>query len=586
LRKDLIAITPAPIVIEGETVSIAPETVHVDVLRFEALARSDATADLKAAALLYGGDLLAGCTLDEPRFEEWLDPERARLREIAIDVLTRLVPRLDGAEAIETARRLVALDPMRGASQRLLIMLLADRGESDLAMKQHHGYAAGLERELGLQPPASALSLLREISSGQYKKSEPALPVVDGAGLVPPRNDKPLIAVLPFESRSPDPAHRQFCSMLTGDIADAISRVSHLLVVAHAVTAGYLDAANDTRRIGTALGADYVLQGSVQRLADRMRISIHLSSATTGLQVWADQYDGIADQILGAQDMIIKAIAASVETHIMLVGNEVAAETAPGAFTYQDLIGRGFGLLYDERTETLAEALALGERAVAMEPREPLAHELRGYAFILQISARTIPFDPGVVAQGIDLARALVAMVPENEWAYLLLARAHIEAGQVELAVAECERALEINPSGAVAMARLGECYALLGRSEEAIAACRTSLQLDSRTPERYQRHFTMAVAHFTAGNHAEALREAGQVLRWRPDYTRTSLLLAASAAAMGLMSEAGTAVARCLAHYPDLRADQVAPRVMPPFCRPADRERFVALLRTAGLPG
>jgi tetratricopeptide (TPR) repeat protein len=165
-----------------------------------------------------------------------------------------------------------------------------------------------------------------------------------------------------------------------------------------------------------------------------------------------------------------------------------------------------------------------------------------------------------------------------------VLARALIEEGSLDTAIAECERALEINPSSSTAIARLGECYALLGRSAEAIEANRLALKLDSQGPEAYRRHFAMALAHFAAGDHAEALKVAGRVARWRPDYTRADLIIAAAAAALDRRADAETALRRLTARYPDLTAETAAPVVLPPFARPADRARLLDLLRAAGL--
>jgi tetratricopeptide (TPR) repeat protein len=170
----------------------------------------------------------------------------------------------------------------------------------------------------------------------------------------------------------------------------------------------------------------------------------------------------------------------------------------------------------------------------------------------------------------------------------LVLARALIEEGALDAAIAECERALQINPSHVNAIARLGDCYALLGRSAEAIDASLLALKLDSRGPEGYRRHFTMALAHFAAGNDADAmkmaLKEASQVARWRPDFIRADLLAAAAAAALGRKGDMEAAVSRCRQRYPDLDAATAVPRIMPPFARPTDRARLTEQLRAAGL--
>jgi TolB-like protein/cytochrome c-type biogenesis protein CcmH/NrfG len=586
LRKDLTVIDP--VTVEGEILSVPAAAVEVDVLAFERLSASDQVDDLKQAAALYRGDLLAGLALDESAFEEWLDPERRRIRELAVDVFTRLIPNLAAKEALETARRLVALDPLRESSHRVLIGLLAEQGDAELALKQYRLYAEALERELGLKPSAVAQALYKDISAGRLPKRETGehLPAATNAveNIELRQAEKPSIAILPFENRSAESDHQFFCDSLSGEISDAISRLTRFRVVPWAETANYRGKASDLRAIGEDLGAAYVLQGSVHRLGERLRISIQLSDVGRDIHVWAEQFDGTARESFDIQDMIVRAIAASIETQMDLAGRHAAGTASPGALAVQDLVARGNALLYDETPENFAEAMALGEQAVALAPMEPRAHLLRAEAFVYGLAARVVEIDADKIAHGIELSQALLAMAPDLEWAHLVLARAYVEAGRLDEAIAASERALALNPNVSNGVARLGECYALQGRSAEALETCRLAIELNPRSPINYWRKFCIALAHFTAGDDGEALQEARGVLRWKPDLLRAAALIAASATALGLKAESDAAIAQCLARYPDLRASEVAPRLMPPFARPADRARLANLLRAAGL--
>lgn len=583
LRKDLASVEPFPVAVEGEALSVPEGAVEVDVIAFERHARSDDIDDLKIAAALYRGDLLAGLALGASDFMEWLAPERSRLRELAIDLYLRLIPRLGGAEALAAAERLVALDPLRDTGQRLLMALLAEQGESDLGLRQYRDYAEALKRELGLQPSPAIQALQKQIASGAFPIPEQS-PRKDSAR-APRFGVKHSVAVLPFENRGADPAQQALCDLLSGEIADDLSRIANAHVIAGAATEHYRGAAVDVRGIGADLGVGYVMQGSIHRLGDRLRASAQLCETVRGHYIWADQYDCGNAEFPDLQETIAKAIAASSETRMTLAGRDRVPRAAPETLSFHDLLARGFSLLYDEQPDSLLEVLALAERAVALQPVEPRAHELLGYAFVQRIAARAVDFDPALAARGVELARAFARMAPANEWSHLLLARARIETGDLEAALADCERALEINPSAAFAHARRGECYALLGRSAEALQAIAAAQQLDPRAPERYRRDFTIALAHFAAGDDAAAYGEAGRAARWRPDYTRADLLLAAVAMALGHRSEAAAALARCRLRYPDLRADAVMPRVMPAFARAADRARLTRMLVEAGLP-
>jgi tetratricopeptide (TPR) repeat protein len=161
---------------------------------------------------------------------------------------------------------------------------------------------------------------------------------------------------------------------------------------------------------------------------------------------------------------------------------------------------------------------------------------------------------------------------------------AHMEAGRLEDALAECNCALEINPSCSMALSSLGACLGLLGRPREAIEACQLALKLNPRDPSNFWRHSYIAVAHFVAADYEAALREGRDVARSRP-HLQSAILWAAAAAALGKADQARSAVENCLAQRPDLSVGCVVPGVLLRFARNEDHERLLALLRKAGLP-
>jgi len=401
-----------------------------------------------------------------------------------------------------------------------------------------------------------------------------------------PLAKKSVIAVLPFQSRSADLEDQHFCDSLADDIAGALARVSRFLVIARASTAGYLGKAVDVRQIGRDFAAAYVLQGSVYRLGERLRVSTQLSDTASGLHLWAEQYNHAATEMFDVQDRIVGTVAASIETEIIIAGRNRRLAGPDGSHNLQSLLLRGNGLLYDETVEAYAEAEMLGEQAIALEPRNPMAHLLFAEVYIYRLAVRLVEYDLEKAARGVELARIVLGMAPNNEWTHLACAQASIDVGQIDAAIAHAERALEINPSNANAFARLGQCYALLGRSAEAIQACRHALEFNPRGSENFAWHFSLALAHFAAENDAEALEEAVRVLRWRPDFIRAAVLLAATATALGRRAESDAALALCLTRHPDLRVGEIAPRIMPGFVRAADRERLGGLLIAAGLQG
>jgi tetratricopeptide (TPR) repeat protein len=158
-------------------------------------------------------------------------------------------------------------------------------------------------------------------------------------------------------------------------------------------------------------------------------------------------------------------------------------------------------------------------------------------------------------------------------------------AGRINDAAAACEQAIELNPNFSAAYAELGRKYALHGQPEEAIKACRTALSLNPRDPANWERHATLAIAHFVAGDDEAALREAKTTARVRPELPEASIMVAAAAAALGKIEEAQRAITLCMARWPGICLGNVMPNYIPRFTRDEDRQRLLTMLRKAGLP-
>jgi tetratricopeptide (TPR) repeat protein len=243
------------------------------------------------------------------------------------------------------------------------------------------------------------------------------------------------------------------------------------------------------------------------------------------------------------------------------------------------------GLLYDMSAESFDEVADLAQRAIALEPGNGSAHLILAEAHLHQLSMGLIEHNAASVARGVELAGRALGLAPHDEWAHSFMAKALSEAQRYDEAVGEAEQALEINPSLSVAIARLGELFALLGRPESAIEKCRLALKLNPRNPTNFWRHSSIALAHFLTGDHEAMLQEARRVHSWRPDFLRGPLLMAAALAALDRPAEARRASAAAHALWPALDLEIVVPRFMPRFARDADHQRLLDLLRAAGLP-
>ena len=252
----------------------------------------------------------------------------------------------------------------------------------------------------------------------------------------------------------------------------------------------------------------------------------------------------------------------------------------------RDLGVRAWVRLYEQTPEAIAEASELVEQAIRMEPLSPVANRARALAFFSQLWFGELPRDPENMARGFDLARTALRLAPQDEYAHLIMAYAHAYAadGQLEEAIVECERGLEINPNCSILYANIGAYSGALGRSKEALEACRLALKLNPRDPSNFWRHYYIGVAHFVAGDYPACLSESKRLSRSRP-FLPSGIMWAAAAAGLKNANEARAAVDYCLAERPDLHVASVAPAFMLRFARDDDHQRLMSLLREAGLP-
>ena len=406
--------------------------------------------------------------------------------------------------------------------------------------------------------------------------------MTDGQGLP----SKPSIAVLPFLNMSGDSEQEFFVDGLTEDIITALSRISALWVIARGSTFTYKGKPVNAKRVAQELGVRYVMEGSVRRAGDRLRVTAQLIDAATGHHVWAERYDRPLADIFDIQDEITRSVAASTETQVLLAERQAAESRPSSDFRAKDLVARAWARYYDQTPEAIAEASDLIEEAIRIDPTDPRAHRVRATVFVNRIWVDEMPYDTAYMTRALELAKIALRLAPGDEYAHLAMAWAWAYAapGRLEDAIAECERGLEINPNCSLALGNLGFYLAALGRSQEAIEACRLSLQLNPRDPSNFWRQYAIAVAHFVAADYVTALRDSKRIAQSRP-HLPSAIIWVAAAAALDKADEVRSAVEYCLARRPNLHVNSVAPDFMLRFARDEDHERLLALLRKAGLP-
>jgi DNA-binding SARP family transcriptional activator len=255
---------------DGDRVQLPYGAAETDVAAFLKLSADDPIV----ATGLYAGDLLEGFTAPDVAFQDWLERERAALREIACETFERAVSQAannrDWRKALDLAKRLVGLDPYREASHRQLMELYAAAGDRAEAIRQYQACERLLRNELDVAPAQETIDLLRKIRIGDAKtrpsKAAPALP---------PLPDRPSIAVLPFDNLSGEPEHECFGDGMAEDIIAGLSKFRWLFVIARHSSFTYKGRPIDVRQLARELGVRYVLEGSIRKGGDRIRVTVY-----------------------------------------------------------------------------------------------------------------------------------------------------------------------------------------------------------------------------------------------------------------------------------------------------------------------
>jgi TolB-like protein len=274
---------------------------------------------------------MEGLSISEPSFEQWLASERERFRLIGCGIYARVseAAERDGRleEALNFGLRLLALDPLQENVHRTLMRLYAAQGRHDAALAQYERCRRELSDQLGVAPQPETEELARGIRArrrdGLPKPRFSLAP--DGRpdqSNRPDRTDRPSIAVLPFINLSSDPEQQYFSDGISEDIITELSRYHSLLVIARNSCFQFRGSSVDTAEVKRALGVRCIVEGSVRKSGNRMRITAQLIDAATQSHIWAERYEPVANDIFAVQDEIARAVASTLEGRIAASGAE------------------------------------------------------------------------------------------------------------------------------------------------------------------------------------------------------------------------------------------------------------------------
>jgi TolB-like protein/tetratricopeptide (TPR) repeat protein len=396
--------------------------------------------------------------------------------------------------------------------------------------------------------------------------------------------DKPSITVLPFQNLSGDPEQDYFADGVVEDIIAALSRIRWLFVIARNSSFTYKGRTVDVKGVSRELGVRYVLEGSVRRSGDKVRITGQLIDATTGTHLWAERFEGTLDDIFELQDRITESVVGAIAPQLEQAEIERAKRKPTESLCAYDYYLRGMAKLHSGTREAIEEALPLYYKAIELDPEFASAYGMAAWCHFWRKLNGWMTDRPREIAEGARLAR--LAMTLGRDDAVALTRSGHALAhltGDVDGGIALLDRARLLNPNLAPAWFLGGILRALRGEAEAAIEFLTHAVRLSPLDPEMFRMQVGMALSHFFAGRYDCATDWAEKALCNLPTLLPPVALVAASHALRGRMEKANQAVLRLRELDPALRVSNLKEWL--PIQRPEDLARFVQGLRLAGLP-
>jgi TolB-like protein len=397
--------------------------------------------------------------------------------------------------------------------------------------------------------------------------------------------DKPSIAVLAFQNLSGDPKQEYFADGIVEEITTAIARLPWLFVIARNSSFTYKGKAVDVKQVARDLGVRYVLEGSVRKAGNRVRITGQLIDTATAAHIWADRFDGTLDDIFDLQDQVASSVVGAIEPKLRQSEIERATRKPTASLDAYDFHLRALAQSYKRTRESVAEAIQLAHQALQADPAYAPAMALIGAWRLMQRSQGWVQLSEAELAETLRLAQSAIETGRDDPDALSTAGHvlAHI-AGEHEVAATAIDRALTLNPNSAAAWRRRGWVQCMLGEPDAAIESLQRALRLSPLDPSSWQMRNWLALAHLAAGRYEDAMEWVDLSLREQPHNhpaLRTKVVLCAQ---LGRITEARDWLSRLLdlepgltiAYFQKVAGFRFSPGIM---------TVYVEGLRKAGLP-
>jgi TolB-like protein/cytochrome c-type biogenesis protein CcmH/NrfG len=393
--------------------------------------------------------------------------------------------------------------------------------------------------------------------------------------------DRPAIAVLPFDNMSGNQEQEYFSDGISEDIITALSKLRWFFVIARNSSFTYKGKAVHMKQVAAELGVRYVVEGSVRKSGDRVRITAQLNDTATGSHVWAEHYDRDLIDVFAVQDEITDAIVAAIEPQIYVAENFRSRRKPPSSVDAWDLVMRALSHHWRVTRTDSAAAQVLLEKAIAIDPNygQALALLATNHMFGVHLGWADIATAAPVAERA---ALAAVAANSEDAWAHTALGSVYFSTRRLDDSLAEFELALQLNPNFSLAQGYYGLALSYYGRWQDAYMATQRAIRLSPRDPSSAIYHGVAAYAQFVGKNYCEAIALAREATRQRGDLTGAYRVLTVAAGMAGQIDVAKAALQELRRTQPNISLAWIATQL--PWKLDSDREHYLEGFRRAGL--
>ena len=408
--------------------------------------------------------------------------------------------------------------------------------------------------------------------------SEVDLPKVSAVSDLP---EKPSIGVLPFVNMSGDPEQEYFSDGITEEIITGLSKVPGLIVIARNSTFIYKGKSVKVQQVGQDLGVRYVLEGSVRRAGDRVRITVQLVDATTGHHLWAERYDRSLKDIFAIQDEVTVNVMRAMQLEL-IEGKQACEWIKRGSQKLEayEKGMKGMALFRLFSPEGNIQAKEIFEECIALDPEYPGPYVMVAWTHLTAVYNGWSRSPEASITQALELAQRAIALDSSQADAFSLLGNIYLLTHQYEKAITEGERAVALNPNGADSHVWLAMILTYSGKPEDAVELIYKAIRLNPFPPNWY--FMSLGNAFFLMGEYNQAIEAYKKAIQQSPDFLLAYIGLAASCGAANHAEEAHGATSQILKIDPKFSLESFSAGL--PYKNEKHKDFWIVSLRKAGL--